>query len=278
MRRSRGSVRGISALMAVLMVATAAACGDDAGDGIRIPPPGSTATATSSALEATPSAEATPDPVEAYAYCLTTPAERAHFRQLHTGTDSVDAIEYGSGTVGVLLSHQSDGDLCQWLGEAKRLAGQGYLVLAPTYFGRDFDQVVDACVRRLKRDGAKGIVLVGASMGGTISLAMATEIRPRPLAVVSLSGPAASAGFEVDKTIGGLAAPVFLAAGGDDVGFADDAPLLYRKATHAADRELLVVRGDSRHGVELLTSDPGGSRSRVRDAMEAFLAEHAPPR
>ena len=181
------------------------------------------------------------------------------------------AAEWGTGSVGVLLSHQSDGDLCQWHDYAVMLAHRGYRALALSYQDASIDEAI-AAVRRLRHDGAKTVVLLGASMGGTISLAAAARMSPPPTAVISLSGPRTFNSVHALAGVKTLRVPLFLAAGGLDEPFASDARTLYRAASLAPTRRLLIDADSGAHGVAFLD---GG---KVQKAMEAFLARFAPPR
>jgi fermentation-respiration switch protein FrsA (DUF1100 family) len=180
------------------------------------------------------------------------------------------AAEWGSGSVGVLLSHQSDGDLCQWSDYARVLARRGYRALALTYLDQSPAEAL-AAVKTLLQDGAKTVVLLGASMGGTISLTAAANMSPSPIAVVSLSGPADFNSVNALAAVKKLRMPLFFAAGGADEPFVSDARTLYRAATHASTRRLMIDAASGSHGVTFLD---GG---KVQKAMEAFLAQFAPP-
>ena len=45
---------------------------------------------------------------------------------------------FGRGTTAVILTHQSEGDLCDWLPYAKRLAGKGYFAFPIDFRGYGF--------------------------------------------------------------------------------------------------------------------------------------------
>jgi dienelactone hydrolase len=203
--------------------------------------------------------------------CLTDAEAQKNLRTVVVpGGGKRQAAEWGSGSVGVLLSHQSDGDLCQWHDYAVTLARRGYRALALSYQDATADEAL-AAVRTLRKDGAKTVVLLGASMGGTISLTAAARMVPPPAAVISLSGPRAFNSVDALAGVKKLRMPVFLAAGGLDEPFASDARTIYRAATHASTRRLLIEGGSGAHGVAFLDGGP------VQKAMEAFLARFAPP-
>ncbi|MGI8417159.1 MAG: alpha/beta hydrolase family protein [Nakamurella sp.] len=204
--------------------------------------------------------------------CLSKTEQQRNFHQLTVNGQPIDSVEFGTGTVGILLSHQSDGDLCQWLGYALPLVARGYRVIVPSYGSSGQLDVALAAIARLKSLGATAFVLIGASMGGTISLATAAKMKPAPRAVVSLSGPTEYGSLDVGTTVAALSMPLFFAAGAFDTSFAEDARLLDKAATGSKHRELLVVPGSSDHGMELLAGTV------VTAPMEKFLATYAPAR
>lgn len=182
----------------------------------------------------------------------------------------LDGLEYGTGRVGVLLSHQSDGDMCQWQDYAQKLAARGYRALAPSY---QSDYVTEAltAVTQLRSEGVRQVVLLGASMGGSISLATAVKMTPAPVAVISLSGPRVFQDLDVLGPVRRLRAPVLFAASILDTPFGPDAVRLYHAATRSAARRLVLDRASGLHGVDLLHVPA------VLKPMEAFLARYAPP-
>ena len=48
---------------------------------------------------------------------------------------------FGKGTTAVILAHQSEGSLCDWLPYARRLASQGYFVFPVDFRGYGFSQI-----------------------------------------------------------------------------------------------------------------------------------------
>ncbi len=128
----------------------------------------STATSpTAASPVATGSSTTTSSPGAAY-FCLS-PAERKGFRELQVDGAAVDAVMFGSGKVGVLLSHQSEADLCQWHDQAVKMAASGYRVIVPNLPEINQLPVARAAVAELRKAGATSIVLMGASMGATVS-------------------------------------------------------------------------------------------------------------
>ena len=95
----------------------------------------------------------------------------------------------GSGDIGIVLAHQVQSDLCEWLPYAKKLRDMGRRALIFD-FGLDLAGDVVGAAAELRREGVTKVVLVGGSMGGTASLVAASIITPTVDGVASLSGPA----------------------------------------------------------------------------------------
>jgi fermentation-respiration switch protein FrsA (DUF1100 family) len=256
----RWRVRGWAAALCIVLGLTGACGSAGSMSG------GSSSKAVSSAPTGAYSSAPLPPPS-----CLTD-AELKNLRTVVLPDGSKrQAAEWGTGSVGVLLSHQSDGELCQWSDYARVLARRGYRALALSYQDQSTAEAL-AAVKTLRQDGAKRVVLLGASMGGTISLATAARMSPPPVAVISLSGPAVFNSVNALAVVNKLQMPLFFAAGGLDEPFASDARTLYRAATHASTRRLVIDAGSGSHGVAFID---GG---KVQKAMEAFLARFASPR
>jgi pimeloyl-ACP methyl ester carboxylesterase len=184
----------------------------------------------------------------------------AHAKVVHfpnsEGTRLV-GYELGRGPRGVVLSHQYGGDACQWSTYGPVLAKAGYHVLAFDFHGygrspvgsgeNDID--VSAAAAKLRALGARKIVLVGASMGGTASLSAAASLQPPAAAVISLSGPASFDLTSALDAVPRLSMPKLFVVGARDVQFVDDARDLYRRATNP---KRLVVVPTADHGVDLL--------------------------
>jgi pimeloyl-ACP methyl ester carboxylesterase len=180
----------------------------------------------------------------------------------------------GTGPVGVVLSNQSDQNLCGWLPFAKTLAAQGFRVLVYDY-GITADPADDVAkaAATLRKLGVRTVLLAGSSQGAKVSLIAAPTIRPPVGGVVSLSAERTEQGQDVQPFATKLrAAVLFVVAKGDLVGGAADAtPQLYKAATKASSRRLVVVPGYA-HGTDLLTG-PNGAK--VRSMIIDFFSEHS---
>jgi len=213
--------------------------------------------------------------------CRSDAAKGTQVRFTNQAGASLAGVLLGSSATGVLLAHQSDGDVCQWLPFANDLADAGYRVLAFDFAGdgasdpagnSTLDGDVVAATGFLREHGATAVVLVGASMGGTAVVAAAPAVKPPPAGVVSLSGPARFAGVDAQHAAAALTVPVLYAAGDGDENFAAQARSLYDATPTTVDRTLVVVHS-SEHGVDFV-NDHGDTARQVRQAMLDFLMAH----
>ena len=190
---------------------------------------------------------------------------------------------FGNGTTAVILGHQSNGDLCEWLPYARRLAARGYFVFPIDFRGAGLSQPrsgaaanrlaadLAAAAKELRRLGKRKVFLVGASMGGIASLVAGANVKPPVDGVVSISSPARFRGLDALASAPRLRVPVlYLAAEGDDnagYDFSRDAEEMHA-ATASADKRLELLPG-TLHGVGLIAGS-----GRAKALVETFLAEH----
>jgi pimeloyl-ACP methyl ester carboxylesterase len=178
----------------------------------------------------------------------------------------VDAVLLGTGTTGVVLANQSDGDLCQWKSTyAGHLVDLGYRVAVFNYSGQTPDKDVAAVTGALRHRGATRVFLMGASMGGTAVLGAASRVDPAVVGVISISGPQAWAGVNALAAAPAVTVPALFIAAEYDQPFADDARALYQ-ACGAHDKKLSIEPGGN-HGTALLSD-------RVSALVDTFLKAH----
>ena len=198
------------------------------------------------------------------------------------GTKLVGHV-FGSGRKAVVLGHQSNGTLCDWLAYARRLSRLGYTVLAIDFRNHGLSQYrtgaaanrlaldLTAAVAYIRAQGHTKVILVGASMGGIAVLTAGASVKPAVTGVVSVSAPARFMGMNAVATAPRLRVPVlYLAAERDDnagYDFSDDAKRMYA-ATGAADKRLEIFAGGL-HGVALIGGSP-----RAKELVETFLRRH----
>jgi pimeloyl-ACP methyl ester carboxylesterase len=165
----------------------------------------------------------------------------------------------GKGSTGVVFAHQVGGDRCQWLPFARELAKKGYRALVFDMRGYGSSSGVAntsphvdviAAAAELRRRGAKRIVLMGASMGGTGVVAAAPRVRPAVRGVVELSAPTAFGSSDALAAAKKLKVPALFVAGRDDGDFPAATRALY-KAASTKDKKLHIAPS-SWHGVDLV--------------------------
>lgn len=205
--------------------------------------------------------------------CFVPRANERVVRFTDAAGNRIAGVLLGRGRVGsgVVLAHQLNDSLCSWLQYGRSLGADGYLVLAFDFEPAPLPPQIEAAAGELRRRGARDVVLAGASMGGTASLAAAVTMRPAPAAVASLSGPAQFGSVDALAAVRTLDVPVLFVVGAQDGSFADGARALYRAA--AARTKSLQVLPTYRHGTGLLTEDAGPEAPQL---LSAFIARHAP--
>jgi len=175
----------------------------------------------------------------------------------------------------VVLAHQVSSSLCQWWPYARSLAAAGFRVIAFDFDGHgasppgdgDYAGEVAAAARRARQDGARQVVLMGASMGGTAVMAAAGHLGGSIAAVIDLSGPALFAGMDTLGAARRVHVPVLFGYGQQDSEFAADIRRV-RAATAARDKPLVTVSGPA-HGVDPV--DPPAGYASVRNAVLQFI-------
>jgi pimeloyl-ACP methyl ester carboxylesterase len=205
------------------------------------------------------------------------------------GTRLAAAI-VGSGPRGVVLVHEAGGQaLCGWWPYATRLADQGFQAAlfdlrcygdsaCPGKGQDDFVDDVVAATDELRRDGAKSVELVGASLGGSVALVAASRL-DKVSALADLSGD------ELDTEIGGqgpsttasqavsaVHVPALLAVARDDdfIPLPDERTLYGRLGSTS--KRLLVLPAPAGHGWDMLAKRP------FERTLTAFLVAHAEQR
>jgi pimeloyl-ACP methyl ester carboxylesterase len=180
---------------------------------------------------------------------------------------------FGRGATAVIFAHERRGGACDWIPYARRLARLGYLTIAFDFRGYGasqrstksrFPADVIAAAKLSRSLGARRVVLVGASMGGTSVLIAAANARPAVDGVVAVSAPSVYGDMNGVAAVRKLGMPVLYLAGDKDDGFADDSRTLY--AATGSNAKMLEILDSSSHGVRL-ASEPG-----PRSLIERFIA------
>jgi pimeloyl-ACP methyl ester carboxylesterase len=171
-------------------------------------------------------------------------------RVLAAGDVSVALL--GTGKTVLVLSDQSDQDLCSWLPFTGRFLAAGYGVALWDYGSvAPIDELAGG-VAAVRSAGAAKVVLVGASKGAKVSLLAAVRVRPPVAGVVSLSAEdTLQPGIDVVAAVRPLRVPVvLLTSAGDLFGSAQAAAGIARSMS-GSDKKVISVPGAA-HGTALL--------------------------
>jgi len=184
---------------------------------------------------------------------------------------------FGSGDVGIVLSHMRHADQESWWSFARVLKNKGYQIIAYDFRGyRDslgeidignIDKDVQAAVDFLKSKGVSKLFLIGAHMGGTASLKVASK--EDIAGVVTLSAPPIIDVLDIGEDIRLISSPKLFMASRDDVFYSRSVDLFDQKAS--APKERWIVDGNA-HGTNMLSGDSG---PRVQGLIVDFLRRYS---
>ena len=169
----------------------------------------------------------------------------------------------GTGTRGVVLAPQSDGQVCQWSRQLERLVGEGYLV-ATFGWSADGERSFTAAVDVLHSLGATDVAFVGASKGGMYAAALADDLDP--VAVVALGPPDRYEGHDARSTSSTYTGPLLVVASTDD---RNVSALSSKLVSRADDPSTFLELTGNAHGVALFA---GEHRAQVEQAIDDALA------
>ncbi|MGZ6544545.1 MAG: alpha/beta hydrolase [Actinomycetota bacterium] len=176
-----------------------------------------------------------------------------------------------AATSAVVLAHMEGSDQRAWFEFADRLGGLGYRVLTFDFRGNcpggdggcskgtknqtEIWNDVAGAVGLMHTQGARHLALVGAGMGGTASLVLASQAANGIAAVITLSAPASIGGLQAGpaalQTV--TAAKLFIAGNGDPGG-AQAAQAFYDESGQPKRVEILTT--DDR-GTDILDGNQG---------------------
>ena len=158
----------------------------------------------------------------------------------------------GTGTTAIVFSSMDGDPKIDWQDLAPLLASRGYMTFSYDYRGLGASQGhydrskiasdLNAAIQSAQQHGATKFVLMGASLGGLVTLKVAATAHP--LAVVALSAPTGFGGLEVsDDELRAITAPKFLAVAQGDGGFNNSMQSVYDLTPEP--KELHVYRATS---------------------------------
>jgi len=248
--------------LALVAAATLAGCGAHASHGQAGPTSIATPTATQARFG------------EADWYCLNASERSQMFPLDGPGQDRLAALSIGTGRVAVILAHQSDGSLCQWWPYARSLAVR-FRVVAFDFDGSgaspsgdgNYPGEIAAASRWARHHGARLIVLMGASMGGTAVMIAAADLGHLVAGVIDLSGPAQFGAMDALTAARRVRVPALFGYGTLDGAFPADVRAV-RAATASRDKPVVTVSGGA-HGAALV--DPAVGYGNVRQAVLHFI-------
>ena len=250
-RRSRPDRAVLVCAASVALTLVVAACG------------GSVGPAAGGAAPSSGSPSAGPVALDA---CVPASAHARAVSFTAAGEEVIGAELGNAGNTGIVLAHEYMSNLCGWIPYAEHLRDLGYRVLAFD-FGAHLVDDVSGAAETLRHGGARKIVLMGASMGGTASLVAAASAASSVTAVAALSAPSDFMGMDGTMASRQLTIPVLYMAAQDNGEFPGDARAMYA-ACPASHRELHVLTG-SDHGTALLRGDVA---SQAQSLLDAFVA------
>ena len=189
---------------------------------------------------------------------------------------------FGSGDVGVVLSHMGDGDQSQWLEFAGQLAEDGYLVLTYDRRGscpggelgcstgtndgdgwRDLAFLVD----EVRAAGAERVVVGGASLGAMESLYALSEGLDAD-GLVWVAGIELYNGVPVSEQVAAVRVPKLFVSGAADE---EPADLLAVFEADAPPPVEIVTLATGEHGTDILAYAPAPVADKFRESVVGFL-------
>ena len=164
---------------------------------------------------------------------------------------------FGDGEIAVILSHMRGRNQTSWFPFARLASTSGYKVMTFDFRGygkstgtRDtrMDRDLEAAVAYVRAKGAKQVILIGASMGGTASIEIAAEIDVQ--GVAALSPPTSFGRINALGAVSSMLIPLLLIVAENDPPFTSSAREI---ETAAAATQFLELPGQE-HGTNLYSA------------------------
>lgn len=177
------------------------------------------------------------------------------------GGAAVTAMQAGAGHRVIVLSHGATGTKEDFATIGQAFADRGWRVMAYDG-GSDRPADLEAVVAYARASGSTSVVLLGGSLGASLSIASAERLQAA--AVVGLSPP--SSAFDEGEFAAKLTMPVLFAASADDHPYAETTAAL----AAAAGVDPIIVSG-KRHGSGVVVDHP-----ELLERILQFCADAAP--
>ena len=164
---------------------------------------------------------------------------------------------FGDGEIAVILSHMRGRNQTSWFPFARLASTSGYKVMTFDFRGygkstgtRDtrMDRDLEAAVAYVRAKGAKQVILIGASMGGTAAIEIAAEIDVQ--GVAALSPPTSFGRINALGAVSSMLIPLLLIVAENDPPFTSSAREI---VTAAAATQFLELPGQE-HGTNLYSA------------------------
>ena len=265
-------------LLALVVVAGVTGLTGCVPAGSQSTPTGSPAS-TSSPLASEPESKAaTPQPISTY--CSVPVPDGIVQKQIRAGGGvRLNTGWLGTGGTVAVLLHQTDGDgLCGFLFYGEYLAAHGVHVVLMDFcdYGQSdcgnappqLPAQVEAVTRAVRDQGAKRVVLVGASLGGSVAVAAAK--RTKADAIVDLSGPADFGSLSITDKAPSITMPALFAFSNTD---RSDLDQVRQNLKRMPSKNKIFLSYSAGHGYELLHDQNTGELSPLADRVQRFVAE-----
>jgi pimeloyl-ACP methyl ester carboxylesterase len=178
------------------------------------------------------------------------------------GEEPVVVVTLGEGRNGVVLAPQSNDTFCEWAPTMEEYAADGYTVASFAWSG-DTTESLTGAVDVLLAEGVEAYALVGASVGGAVSAALADDLPTPPAGVLALSPGAVSDSGSAASADSGYTGPLLV------IGSAFDNATAARAVARTDDPSTYLEVPGGAHGLALLATDSGPL---VEQRMSDFLA------
>jgi hypothetical protein len=220
---------------------------------------------------------ATPQPISTY--CSVPVPDGIVQKQIRAGGGvRLNTGWLGTGGTVALLLHQTDGDgMCGFLFYGEYLATHGVHVVLMDFcdYGQSdcgdappqLPAQVEAVARAVRDQGAKRIVLVGASLGGSVAVAAAK--RTKADAIVDLSGPADFGTLSITDNARSITMPALFAYSNTD---RSDLNQVRQNLKRMPSKNKIFLSYPGGHGYELLQDQNTGELSPLADRVQRFVA------